>query len=306
MRRENKSLWQVRHLWTALCGDHTWVPCENMIGTNDTELYTDDHVARHLLSLSKASADEDGEAAPLANGNGKPEQTDHDGSRNEDGDVSMADADPSNENKNLAGSDADAQPRDADVSAPEQKNNSPRGQGSIDNNQALTNGNATTHSDANESGQGKSRQPVASGNGLHESGGTDYNAPSVAPEATEQPFVHPIFLPPAGVRPDRDLRLPEGEAEEVRRLLALFVQKQEEVCRGVQRLHDGLSKAHRLRKDVLHWSKAEAHSGVNRDMSDGEDWYDKEEWGLTEDLKKGQDDEEEDTTATAKKTRTRR
>jgi hypothetical protein len=41
-------------------------------------------------------------------------------------------------------------------------------------------------------------------------------------------------------------------------------------------------------------------------MSDGEDWYDKEEWGLTEDLKKGQDEEEEDTTTTGKKTRNRR
>ena len=41
-------------------------------------------------------------------------------------------------------------------------------------------------------------------------------------------------------------------------------------------------------------------------LSDGEDWYDKEEWGLTEDLKKGQDEEEEDTTQTQKKTRNRK
>jgi hypothetical protein len=129
---------------------------------------------------------------------------------------------------------------------------------------------------------------------------------SALSEAPEDSFIHPMFLPPAGASPDRDLGLPEQEAEDVRRLLALFVQKQEEVCRGVKKLHDGLYKAQRLRQNVLHWSKAEAHCGPNRDLSDGEDWYDKEEWGLTEDLKKGQDDEEEDTTATAKKTRNRK
>jgi len=84
------------------------------------------------------------------------------------------------------------------------------------------------------------------------------------------------------------------------------VQKQEEVCRGAKRLFLGLLKAEQMRKNVLHWSKAEAHSGLNRDMSDGEDWYDKEEWGLTEDLKKGQDEEEEDVQTTGKKTRNRR
>jgi hypothetical protein len=41
-------------------------------------------------------------------------------------------------------------------------------------------------------------------------------------------------------------------------------------------------------------------------MSDGEDWYDKEEWGLEEDLKKGQDEDEETGEISAKKTRTRR
>lgn len=119
-------------------------------------------------------------------------------------------------------------------------------------------------------------------------------------------FIHPIFRPPTTAKPDRDLGLPGHEAEDIRRLLALYVQKQEEVCRGTSKLHRGLLKAQRLRGEVLHWSKAEAHCGPNRDMSDGEDWYDKEEWGLTEDLKKGQDEEEEEVTTQGKKTRNRR
>lgn len=125
-------------------------------------------------------------------------------------------------------------------------------------------------------------------------------------EFLDQPYIHPIFLAPRTSHPDRDFGLPEQEAEDVRRLLQLYVQKQEEVCRGTRKLYEGLRKADRYRQTVLSWTKAEAHSGANRDMSDGEDWYDKEEWGLTEDLKKGEDEVEEETAVTQKKTRNRK
>ena len=55
-----------------------------------------------------------------------------------------------------------------------------------------------------------------------------------------------------------------------------------------------------MRKTVFKWCKAEGHVG---EMSDGEDWYDKEEWGLDEDLRKGHEDEEEDAPTQGKKTR---
>lgn len=129
---------------------------------------------------------------------------------------------------------------------------------------------------------------------------------SATPEFDNDLLVHPYFLAPRTSQADRDVGLPQHEAEETRRLLQLYIQKQEEVCRGAQRIYDGLLRADRYRKLVMKWCKAEAHVGVNRDMSDGEDWYDKEEWGLDEDLKKGQDEEEEDAATTAKKTRSRR
>ncbi|KAI1649411.1 RXT2-like protein [Daldinia loculata] len=131
-------------------------------------------------------------------------------------------------------------------------------------------------------------------------------AVSVMSVFTEETPIHPLFLHPRSARPDRDLGIPEAEAEDMRRLLQLYVQKQEEVCRGAKRLYEGLLRADRMRKTVLQWSKYEAHVGPNRDMSDGEDWYDKEEWGLEDDLKKGADEEEEDTAQPTKKTRTRR
>lgn len=117
------------------------------------------------------------------------------------------------------------------------------------------------------------------------------------------PVIHPLFLMPESARPNRDFGLPPVEAEEIRRMVMLYVQKQEEVCRGAERLYIGLLRADRMRKTVFKWCKAEGHIG---EMSDGEDWYDKEEWGLDEDLRKGHDDEEDDVATQVKRTRGRR
>lgn len=126
---------------------------------------------------------------------------------------------------------------------------------------------------------------------------------SPTPDALNPPYIHPLFIAPQTALPDRDFGLPLTEAEETRRILMMWVQKQEEVVRGVERLYEGLLKVDRMRKTVYKWCKAEGHVG---EMSDGEDWYDKEEWGLEEDLKKGQLEEEDDTVIQGKKTRGRR
>ena len=116
-------------------------------------------------------------------------------------------------------------------------------------------------------------------------------------------FVLPYYRPPISSLPEHDFMLPSIEAEETRRLLQLYIQKQEEICRGAEKLYMGLLEADRTRAKVMSWARAEKHVG---EMSDGEDWVDEEEWGLREPLKKGQDEEEEDTVQTSKKTRTRR
>ena len=123
---------------------------------------------------------------------------------------------------------------------------------------------------------------------------------SASPASFVPPAIHPLYQMPDSAHPDRDLGLPAHEAEETRRILVTYVQRQEEVVRGAAKLYEGLLRADRMRKTVFKWCKAEGHIG---EMSDGEDWYDKEEWGLEEDLKKGHDDEEEDVTTQGKKTR---
>lgn len=126
-------------------------------------------------------------------------------------------------------------------------------------------------------------------------------SPSAA--SSSVPSIHPLFLIPDGACPDRDFGLPPEEAEATRRILISYVQKQEEVCRGAEKLYNGLLKVERMKKDVFDSCKAEGHVG---EMSDGEDWYDKGKWGLEEDLRKGHDEEEDDAGTQHKKTRGRR
>ncbi|PWY83316.1 hypothetical protein BO94DRAFT_520137 [Aspergillus sclerotioniger CBS 115572] len=108
------------------------------------------------------------------------------------------------------------------------------------------------------------------------------------------PIPHPLFLIPDSIRPDANFGLPPNEAEDTRRLLWSYVQKQEETVRGFEHMLESLLRACRMKDDVLEWCKAEGHVG---ELSDGEDWYDRQRWGLAEgeDLKKGADEDEIET-----------
>ncbi|KAK4993889.1 hypothetical protein LTR66_005304 [Elasticomyces elasticus] len=112
-------------------------------------------------------------------------------------------------------------------------------------------------------------------------------SPSPAPSSV--PAVHPFFVIPATAAPDRSYGLPTPEADETRRLLLTYVQKQEEIVRGAEQLCEGLMRANRLRREIWNWCLAERHVG---EMSDGEDWYDTERWGLDGPLTKGKEEED--------------
>ncbi|KAH8808416.1 RXT2-like protein [Xylogone sp. PMI_703] len=311
LQKERLSLWKIRHLLTRFSGDHTWIPCEMVETENDFALFGDDRDRHHrngiIKSISKDELDgrstgtiasedvvmKDGEQVVNAGEPTQPGGEDHGNATSGNHDIAdvtvkqsetkqtgneFGDRPPSGK----VGSDNPETPiegvngADAEMITGDQEDlPAPR--------RMRTRAQAHAASDSNTIGQNRSFSPES-----------------------EEEAIHPYFLAPSWSRPDRDIGLPQQEAEDTRRLLQLYIQKQEEVCRGLQRLYEGLCRAERYRKLVLKWAKAEAHVGVNRDMSDGEDWYDKEEWGLDADLKKGQDEEEEDAATTAKKTRTRR
>ncbi|KAK8069725.1 hypothetical protein PG994_006341 [Apiospora phragmitis] len=325
MHKENAALWKVKHLLTKLTGDHVWVPCELMIGPNDLDMYRDDYLTNGTskasvssetaqLMLERALGGASTNGQPSVDGETPSANKDGMGSRNEesdaDADTSMVDGDgpptpKTNGNKaaDEVGDNAKRPPETDEDSRPPTgiPHQGEDGGSRPDSKMSDTRGGPVTNGDS------------SNGNLLQKAllNGKDVNrmaesTTSTTSDGLDEMFIHPIFIAPRSAHPDRDLGIPEAEADDVRRLLQLWVQKQEEVCRGAKRLYEGLLRADRLRKTVFQWSKYEAHSGPNRDMSDGEDWYDKEEWGLDEDLKKGQDEEEEDTTQTTKKTRTRR
>ena len=80
------------------------------------------------------------------------------------------------------------------------------------------------------------------------------------------PLPQPPSLPPLPI------------AEESKRLLTAVVQKQTEIVQGVSQLHNNLLRAARLKETVWRWCRAE---GYVNEMSDGEDWVDLDQWGLT-------------------------
>ncbi|KAF2145472.1 uncharacterized protein K452DRAFT_283823 [Aplosporella prunicola CBS 121167] len=162
-------------------------------------------------------------------------------------------------------------------------------------------------SDADEtSSQPTSRRMTtrAQANAAHSHTSSAPHSPhTFSPSSPSAQPIHPLFGFPLEVLADRDMGLPAHEAEETRNWLLLYIQKQEEVVKQHRKLYNGLMEADRKRKYVLKWCRAEGHVG---EMSDGEDWVDKEEWGLTEDLVKGKEEEEEEGVVQGKKTRARR
>ncbi|TQB72404.1 hypothetical protein MPDQ_006891 [Monascus purpureus] len=118
------------------------------------------------------------------------------------------------------------------------------------------------------------------------------DSPSPSTETVSTiPTPHPLFLVSDTILPDPNFGLPPNEAEDTRRLLWSYIQKQEETVRGFEHMLECLLRACRMKGEVWEWCKAEGHVG---EMSDGEDWYDPERWGLApgEELKKGADEDE--------------
>ncbi|KAK5662037.1 hypothetical protein OQA88_10149 [Cercophora sp. LCS_1] len=319
MHRENAALWKAKPLQTKLVGDNTWAPCGLMIGDLDHELFTETERFTKRPALPDAVASSSNGAAPGTSPTNAGEKPNSDAAHNR-APVDGPDGETEGQSK---GKETDATDSDQAPGVRAEINGRP---------DAVTNGSDDIPKDGQVNGNSGSNPEGTDAEGEKQTDGAvpkveeptedvqmadtaDVAAapeppqpngsrpPSVAAETPEELFIHPLFLPPRAAHPDRDLFLPENEAEDVRRLLQLYVQKQEEVCRGTKKLYESLLKADRYRITVMQWAKAEAHVG---ELSDGEDWYDKEEWGLPEDLKKGEDEVEEDTTQTQKKTRNRK
>ena len=322
MHKENESMWRVKNMLTQLCGDHPWAPTGIMEGENDIELFTNrvlwpnaetgtEGLAFQQLTqpggingsdnVAESSQLQDNEAQLSGKLAGMPwselDMTTSRKVKNSD-DVCAAAANlvlsVDSEEHNVASAfSGGGSERITTENVGSKPGEGGKGGDELEGFDAM---------DVDKSPETAKHASEAAANGLR----SGKNGGGLAKEDAGERPVHPFFLQPASSKPDRDFFLPQEEAAELRRLLQLYVQRQEEICRGSQRLYEGLLKADRLRKTVFFWSKAEAHCGESRDLSDGEDWYDMAEWGLEEPLKKGHDDEEEEAQQNQKKTRNRR
>ncbi|KAK5128165.1 hypothetical protein LTR08_004091 [Meristemomyces frigidus] len=143
---------------------------------------------------------------------------------------------------------------------------------------------------------------------------TETTTPHLNPPPPHQTTPRPRPRPPPPALSDPDLNLPRAEAEATRKLLMLYVQKQEHVVRQLATLHEGLQRTERLRGSVWAACRSEGHvhsgsktsfhggggaggagvGGGDAEMSDGEDWVDLAYWGLGPgSLEKGKDEVED-------------
>jgi len=335
VQKERASLWRIKHLLTRLSGDNTWIPCESVETETDFTFFANERDRHRDNRIQKMNMIEDGDllsvgtivsedaidhinvprladSLPSADKETiEAAETTSDTALDANMDIELEEA---NTNQSSQGKELNiAEVRQPLVAEPAVHGNSkPDVDELIDPDATLTLDSMELNEVGDASGiDGQEDIPAphrmrtrAQAQAVTDTATS--RTRSMTPDSNYEPPIHPYFLAPRSSHPDRDLGLPQQEAEETRRLLQLYIQKQEEVCRGAQRVYEGLLKAERYRHLVYKWTKAEAHVGVNRDMSDGEDWYDPDEWGLDEPLKKGENEEEEDPQTQAKKTRTRR
>ncbi|KAI9713920.1 MAG: hypothetical protein M1820_000650 [Bogoriella megaspora] len=337
VRRESASLWRMKQLFTKLRGDEVWVPCGTFETGNERQLFgqnqsiNGDHTSPSLSRLvpndelapaltPKVSEGQSVMQVPtetvnkeviadqgMVNGITSTNGAKHREAGSESqlpidqimtgGSVKGKDDPPSQKDVQIAGTEVvDHQKKDTEPQAfnTSQENGHTLNAQDNDGDSELPDADAETTSSEPLSHRMTTRAQAKA---------PFSKEPSDSPPSTEDTWVHPIFSVPVSALPDRDMGLPSEQADDVRKFLTLYVQKQEEIVRGVTSLYNGLLRAKRMKDDVFKWSKAEGHIG---EMSDGEDWYDKEEWGLEADLVKGKDEEEDDTNQTGKKTRQRR
>jgi hypothetical protein len=303
LRRERETLWKAKRLLRRFRGEADWAPCEAFETEGDDLLLHDQTAESHVnglsavpsitMSLDEAplSVQEPLRDEPMTNGLSEaPTQPDQ---QAENG-VHVADMAPEPTVSSHEPIHADEQPHSTEAAiSPNDPQNHDPDTTMLDppnaENPALTSLRNSpdppgTNSDS-ASTAGHIMTTRARARSPHE--GSIPPSPSPSSSASIPP-IHPWFTAPTTSLPSPDLSLPLAEAEDTRKLLLLYCQKQEQTIRSLETLAFGLQKADRLRKFVYESAKASEHlvedgkGNMVTEMSDGEDWYDPAEWGLSE------------------------
>jgi hypothetical protein len=301
LRRERGSLYKAKRLLRRFRGDGDWVPCEMFETDQDHFLLGGNGMQSAVPSITAeqppldldatTGQDTDMNMDPTKAPNMPGEAEAIEGVETTDMASAPVAEDTSNtENENGEQQDtAAAEPTNGDITAPANPDEQPSNPAITDlaENEGANSETASTERHAMTT-RARARSPSA--------------PPTPSPsDSASVPDIHPWFVPPPSALSDRDLGLPALEAEDTRKLLLLYVQKQEQICRSLEELCSGLQKADRLRMWVYRSAKAEGHvvydgkGNAVTEMSDGEDWYDVKDWGMDEweVLEKGKDEVED-------------
>ncbi|KAM0723224.1 hypothetical protein Q7P37_001424 [Cladosporium fusiforme] len=309
LRRERETLWKAKRLLRRFRGEADWAPLEKF-ETEGDEMLLHDHPAGGVtngnasavpsITMSMDDAPvatqeaQTGEALPngITEGPVQPEEHAENGVHTAD----MATESTSGPRElQPSQPDTNTQPLPADA-PPNPSEETPR---DPDTTMAEPTDTDNPNPAAEHPALASLRQSPSAGDSEQETPGghimtTRARARSPASPASSPtpsdsasiPPIHPWFTAPTTSIPSSDLSLPTTEAEETRKLLLLYCQKQEQTIRSLEGLAFGLQKADRLRKFVYESAKASGHlvddgkGHLVTEMSDGEDWYDPEEWGL--------------------------
>lgn len=311
LRTERANLWRAKNLQMKLIGDESWMPLGRIETKDDWDLFEPKPPPPESSKKRKR-----GEEGPTQNGINHSESTPVVTSTAQTTAVESTDLikDESNEDDN-ANARAES-PRQAPVtndvdmqdieaagvtgakSDDTQDGAVPTANGDID--KPSSDNNAENQGSETGTTPPPSRRitrALAAETNTVDGGSQRSHSPSLSTVSSTLLTADPIYLlPPSLSTATRlpqllsSLGMPIEELLETRRLLMMYIQKQEETIRGYESIQQKLYKAKRMRGQVWDWCKAEGHVG---ELSDGEDWIDAAAWGeRAEDLKKGRDEDE--------------
>lgn len=338
LRRERAILARAHNLHRLFLGDSVWMSCGAVESKEDPFIFKPrDAEASHQQHRENGSQIARGHAEKVDAGDTQPDgQSSDKNGQNSNDDVEMAEAPVSEQDKiaengelkqedvpsslinvsrHSEGAEADSTARENNLSdngklnnkdqGPDTTQSSPHALGAERGDTVMKDASESKSSEGTSSPEPPRRMTTraqANASTSNENGVTSSSSRYPSPDAaTQLSTAHPMFLTSDDIRPDKDFGLPSNEAEDTRRLLWSYIQKQEETVRNFTYMLNSLLRADHLKEDVFEWCKAEGHIG---EMSDGEDWYDREKWGLAEgeDLKKGADDDEVETAVVEERT----
>ncbi|RMZ87139.1 hypothetical protein DV736_g5641, partial [Chaetothyriales sp. CBS 134916] len=284
LRQERANLWRAKMLHRQLVGDENWVPCGAVETSDDWDLFEPryppavDQSRKRKLSEPQdrrpAQKSAPAIADPDAGNDDSPDRGLQNGSGNGNGDNVLSTNGVHNNKQ--ANSD-------------EEEENMAEG--------------ADKPDDDDSNSVSPAPPPRRITRALAAENTSTAPTPPLSPTPSETTIdsglltADPLFLIPRQFATVRRLpailqalQLSAEEVLDTRRLLFMYIQKQEESVRGFEAVLGKLIKATRMKDQLWEMCKAEGHIGQ---CSDGEDWIDAAAWGeREEDLKKGKDEDD--------------